>query len=107
MDHPLRPMPADGVGSEQLSEAMGVTYIGSSRELGVSMPATIIFNDKSKEPRDALLFFAIIDILQDYNARKQFENLGKSVVYNRNEISAVSPKMYSRRFQDFLAKVFC
>ena len=102
----MRPM-VMAEGLEKLSEAMGVTYIGSSRELGVSMPATIIFNDKSKEPRDALLFFAIIDILQDYNARKQFENLGKSVVYNRNEISAVSPKMYSRRFQDFLAKVFC
>ncbi|QDZ24292.1 phosphatidylinositol phosphate kinase [Chloropicon primus] len=89
---------------EKLSEAMGVSY--SQRVLGVSMPATVIYNDESKEPRDALLFFAIIDILQDYNARKQLENVSKSVVYKRNEISAVSPKMYSKRFQDFLGKVF-
>ena len=40
----MRPM-VMAEGLEKLSEAMGVTYIGSSRELGVSMPATIIFND--------------------------------------------------------------
>ena len=91
-------------GLEELSEVMGMSY---TRELGVNMPATVIFNDKSKPPRDALLFFAIIDILQDYNAKKQIENVSKSVVYKRNEISAVSPKMYSKRFQDFMGKVFC
>jgi len=98
----MRPITADGL--EQLSEAMGVAM--PTRELGVSMPATVIYNDGEREPRDAVLFFAIIDILQDYNARKQLENVSKSVVYKRNEISAVSPKNYSRRFQDFMAKCF-
>jgi 1-phosphatidylinositol-4-phosphate 5-kinase len=91
-------------GMEQLSQAMGVSY---TRELGVNMPATVVFKDPKKPPRDALLFFAIIDILQDYNTKKQLENVSKSVLYKRNEISAVSPKMYSKRFQDFMGKVFC
>ena len=77
-----------------------------TRELGVSMPATVIYNDGEREPRDAVLFFAIIDILQDYNARKQLENVSKSVVYKRNAGITPSPKNYSRRFQDFMAKCF-
>jgi len=101
----MRPVTMEGREEDmaQLSQVMGVTY---TRELGVNMPATVIFNDKSKPPRDALLFFAIIDILQDYNTKKQLENVSKSVVYKRSEISAVSPKAYSKRFQDFMGKIF-
>ena len=46
----MRPITADGL--EQLSEAMGVAM--PTRELGVSMPATVIYNDGEREPRDAV-----------------------------------------------------
>ncbi|TVU47657.1 hypothetical protein EJB05_07263, partial [Eragrostis curvula] len=56
--------------------------------------------------RDVYLFFGIIDILQDYDITKKLEHAYKSFQVNPGCISAVDPKLYSRRFQDFIRRVF-
>ena len=37
---------------------------------------------------------------------KRIEHSYKSIFNNRNSISAVDPKRYSQRFQEFMQKVF-
>ncbi|XP_042408453.1 phosphatidylinositol 4-phosphate 5-kinase 1-like isoform X1 [Zingiber officinale] len=60
----------------------------------------------SDELHSVLLCFGIIDILQDYDIAKKLEHAYKSLQVNPNSISAVDPKLYSRRFQDFISKIF-
>ena len=44
--------------------------------------------------------------MQDYNISKRFEHGFKSLLIDGSTISAVDPRLYSRRFQDFLKRVF-
>jgi 1-phosphatidylinositol-4-phosphate 5-kinase len=55
---------------------------------------------------DVVLFFGIIDILQDYDISKKLEHAYKSMQYDPNSISAVDPKQYCKRFRDFIFKAF-
>ncbi|KAF5946217.1 hypothetical protein HYC85_016445 [Camellia sinensis] len=87
-------------------------------KFGVKMPARAVRvrrNGKDDMALDqevegeccnVLLYFGIIDILQGYNMRKRIEHACKAIQYDSVSISAVSPKVYSARFQDFLFKVF-
>lgn len=52
------------------------------------------------------IFFGIIDILQDYDISKKLEHAYKSMQYDPTSISAVDPKQYSKRFRDFIFRVF-
>lgn len=58
------------------------------------------------EVYDVVLYFGIIDILQEYNITKKLEHAYKSLVFDPLTISAVEPKLYSKRFISFLEKVF-
>lgn len=58
------------------------------------------------EDYDAVLFMGIIDILQEYNVKKKLEHAFKSLRYNPLEISVVEPKLYAKRFNNFLKTVF-
>ncbi|CAF0985100.1 unnamed protein product [Didymodactylos carnosus] len=49
-----------------------------------------------------LLYVGIIDILQSYRIRKQFEHAFKSVFADGATISVTNPSFYSERFQSFL-----
>lgn len=81
-------------------------------QLGVNMPAraeqipgkeeTQMFH----EAYDVVLYLGIIDILQDYNMTKKIEHAYKSLQFDSLSISAVDPTFYSRRFLDFIQKVF-
>ncbi|RWW08296.1 hypothetical protein GW17_00028273 [Ensete ventricosum] len=55
---------------------------------------------------DVILYFGVIDILQDYDITKKLEHAYKSLQVDPNSISAVDPKLYSRRFQDFIGRIF-
>ncbi|KAG9448356.1 hypothetical protein H6P81_014484 [Aristolochia fimbriata] len=55
---------------------------------------------------DVILYFGIIDILQQYNAAKRFEHAYKSIQFDSQSISAVNPKTYAARLQEFLSRVF-
>lgn len=65
-----------------------------------------LIGEPTGERYDVVLFFGIIDILQDYDISKKLEHAYKSMQYDPTSISAVDPKQYSKRFRDFVFKVF-
>lgn len=65
-----------------------------------------LVGEPTGEYYDVVMFFGIIDILQDYDITKKLEHAYKSIQYDPNSISAVDPKQYSRRFRDYVFKVF-
>ncbi|XP_020211000.1 phosphatidylinositol 4-phosphate 5-kinase 9 [Cajanus cajan] len=81
-------------------------------QLGVNMPsrAERISGKREKqmfhEVYDVVLYLGIIDILQDYNMTKKIEHAYKSLQFDSLSISAVDPTFYSRRFLEFIQKVF-
>lgn len=66
-----------------------------------------LVGEATGECYEVIMFFGIIDILQDYDITKRLEHAYKSIQYDPTSISAVDPKQYSRRFRDFIFKVFC
>ncbi|XP_039010827.1 phosphatidylinositol 4-phosphate 5-kinase 5-like [Hibiscus syriacus] len=90
----------------------------ASIKLGINMPAraerTIrkpefelqLVGERTGEFYEVVIFFGIIVILQDYDITKKLEHAYKSIQYDPTSISAVDPKQYSRRFRDFIFKVF-
>lgn len=85
-------------------------------QLGVNMPAQanskLLHNGLDSAETDPIvvydvvLYFGIIDILQEYNMTKKLEHACKSLKYDPLLISAIKPKMYSKRFISFLKEVF-
>ncbi|TKY45611.1 Phosphatidylinositol 4-phosphate 5-kinase 2 [Spatholobus suberectus] len=61
---------------------------------------------RSGETCDVILYFGIIDILQDYDISKKLEHAYKSLQVDPTSISAVDPKLYSKRFRDFVGRIF-
>ncbi|KAL6987281.1 Phosphatidylinositol 4-phosphate 5-kinase 5 [Sarracenia purpurea var. burkii] len=90
----------------------------ASIRLGVNMPARVerterkndtefqLVGEPTGEYYDVVMFFGIIDILQDYDISKKLEHAYKSIQYDPTSISAVDPRQYSRRFRDFIFKIF-
>ncbi|WVY96712.1 hypothetical protein V8G54_028863 [Vigna mungo] len=81
-------------------------------QLGVNMPARAEQIPGKEEVEmfheayDVVLYLGIIDILQEYNMTKKIEHAYKSIQFDSLSISAVDPTFYSRRFLDFIQKVF-
>ncbi|KAJ4833707.1 Phosphatidylinositol 4-phosphate 5-kinase 6 [Turnera subulata] len=87
-------------------------------KLGANMPAqaertvrrgdceTQLIGEPTGQLFDVILTFGIIDILQDYDISKKLEHAYKSMQYDPTSISAVDPKQYSKRFRDFIFRVF-
>ncbi|XP_031373538.1 phosphatidylinositol 4-phosphate 5-kinase 1-like [Punica granatum] len=69
----------------------GVTHLTPSRNRGTY---------------EVVLYFGIIDILQDYDISKKIEHAYKSLQVDPASISAVDPKLYSKRFRDFIGRIF-
>ncbi|XP_022993785.1 phosphatidylinositol 4-phosphate 5-kinase 6-like isoform X1 [Cucurbita maxima] len=107
----------DGLGLDSCISRMA-TSRWASTSLGINMEAkaekTIrksdlegqLIGEPTGERYDVILFFGIIDILQDYDISKKLEHAYKSMQYDPTLISAVDPKQYSKRFRDFVFKVF-
>ncbi|KAL2326051.1 hypothetical protein Fmac_025109 [Flemingia macrophylla] len=91
----------------------------ASIKLGQNMPARVertvrrsdcelqLVGEPIGEFYEVVLFFGIIDILQDYDISKKLEHAYKSIQYDPTSISAVDPRQYSRRFRDFIFRIFC
>ncbi|KAL9405402.1 hypothetical protein Peur_002374 [Populus x canadensis] len=85
-------------------------------QLGVNMPAQASHKltrdevDSAEielfEVYDVVLYMGVIDILQEYNVKKKVEHACKSLKFDPLSISAVEPKLYAKRFLNFLHKVF-
>ena len=89
----------------------------SSIRLGINMPARVektvrrgdetqLIGEPTGEFYEVVLFFGIIDILQDYDISKKLEHAYKSFQFDPTSISAVDPKQYSKRFRDFIFRAF-
>ncbi|KAJ1436025.1 Phosphatidylinositol-4-phosphate 5-kinase, core [Sesbania bispinosa] len=90
----------------------------ASIKLGVNMPARVertvrrngcelqLVGEPIGEFYEVVLFFGVIDILQDYDISKKLEHAYKSIQYDPTSISAVDPRQYSRRFRDFIFRIF-
>uniref|UniRef100_M4CGC5 Phosphatidylinositol 4-phosphate 5-kinase n=2 Tax=Brassica campestris TaxID=3711 RepID=M4CGC5_BRACM len=87
----------------------------ASIRLGGNMPARAertmrrsdceLVGEPTGEYYEVVMIFGIIDILQDYDISKKLEHAYKSIQYDPTSISAVDPRLYSRRFRDFIFKV--
>ncbi|XP_057417438.1 phosphatidylinositol 4-phosphate 5-kinase 2-like [Lotus japonicus] len=86
-------------------------------KLGMNMPARAervsgsgsgnsTLSENSSEISDVILYFGIIDILQGYDIGKKIEHAYKSLQVDPTSISAVDPKLYSKRFRDFIHRIF-
>ena len=60
----------------------------------------------SGETYDVVIYCGIIDILQDYDISKKLEHAYKSLQVDPSSISAVDPKLYSKRFRYFVGRIF-
>jgi 1-phosphatidylinositol-4-phosphate 5-kinase len=56
--------------------------------------------------KSAVYFIGIIDILTQYNTKKKFEHMFKSIKYDGNTISCVPPRQYADRFYRFMKDAF-
>ncbi|TKY73763.1 Phosphatidylinositol 4-phosphate 5-kinase 2 [Spatholobus suberectus] len=63
-------------------------------------------SESGGEVSDVILYFGIIDILQDYDISKKLEHAYKSLQVDPSSISAVDPKLYSKRFREFIHRIF-
>ncbi|KAK8549102.1 hypothetical protein V6N12_062000 [Hibiscus sabdariffa] len=100
------------------AELRGMDKILSGRKpsirLGANMPARaeqIARSDLDQyshndEVYEVVLYIGIIDILQDYDISKKLEHAYKSLQADPTSISAVDPKHYSKRFRDFIGRIF-
>ncbi|KAH9615971.1 hypothetical protein KSS87_020184 [Heliosperma pusillum] len=64
------------------------------------------FSSRNSGTCQVILYLGIIDILQDYDISKRLEHAYKSLHTDPTLISAVDPKLYSKRFRDFIARIF-
>lgn len=92
------------------STNFGMRIPGRARrvERGESLGSVVGKNVKGggEEWYDVILYLGIIDIFQDYGVRKRIEHCYKSIQHSSKTISAVHPKIYSSRFQDFVSQIF-
>lgn len=91
----------------------GIKMCRSKVQIGYNMPARAcrrLANGKvdpnPKEAYDVLLYFGVIDILQEYDMGKKLEHAYKSFQFDSLSISAVDPALYSKRFQHFMQEIF-
>uniref|UniRef100_A0A0D3FIM0 1-phosphatidylinositol-4-phosphate 5-kinase n=1 Tax=Oryza barthii TaxID=65489 RepID=A0A0D3FIM0_9ORYZ len=78
----------------------------SRAELTIRKNDTDVVGQPTGQYCDVILYFGIIDILQDYDIGKKIEHAYKSFQYDSTSISAVDPRQYSRRFRDFIYNAF-
>ncbi|XP_073101105.1 phosphatidylinositol 4-phosphate 5-kinase 4-like isoform X6 [Elaeis guineensis] len=103
--------------ARRLKNSIYFGYRWAAIKLGANMPArverikrndveSLLIGEPTGEFYDVILFFGIIDILQDYDISKKLEHAYKSIQYDPTSISAVDPKQYAKRFRDFIFRVF-
>ena len=101
----------DGTNLPKLTDAELAQAFASSRAR--SIPARSMLEGSGLHARipsgeDVIVFGGIIDILQQYGARKKLEHSYKVIRYagEKAGISVTSPPVYAKRFLDFMRSVF-
>ncbi|KAM7256666.1 hypothetical protein ACFE04_012407 [Oxalis oulophora] len=94
------------LGANMPGKAQRVSRIESDQSTRGGSCNSTFSKSGSGEMFDVVLYFGIIDILQDYDISKKLEHAYKSLQVDSTSISAVDPKLYSKRFRDFIRKIF-
>ncbi|KAJ9544690.1 hypothetical protein OSB04_024397 [Centaurea solstitialis] len=102
----LEPICKNFFQTPMVSFAHVYNYRWGNLRLGINMPARVermerfieteLLGEPTGECYDVVMFFGIIDILQDYDITKKLEHAYKSIHYDPNLISAVDPRQYSK-----------
>ncbi|BBN06068.1 1-phosphatidylinositol-4-phosphate 5-kinase [Marchantia polymorpha subsp. ruderalis] len=117
------PLRASGTGLTGGDGEVDLVLPGTARlriQLGVNMPAradriprrqeddtnAALEKEIFGESYDVVLYFGIIDILQEYDISKRIEHAYKSLQFDASSISAVEPRLYAKRFQEFIQRTF-
>ncbi|KAK9815279.1 hypothetical protein WJX72_000998 [[Myrmecia] bisecta] len=100
----MRPVAFSHGATDELTHSLGLQRV----HLGINMASTAVPGspEAGSQPEDVVLYFGIIDILQEYNLSKKLEHSFKALRHDGSAISAVDPRTYSRRFQEFMRRVF-
>lgn len=77
---------------------------GIENILGANSSAFSLHSDTEGHARE-VYYIGIIDILQEYNARKMAETFFKSIVDDRAKVSSLPAKEYAARFVSFMSSV--
>ena len=77
---------------------------GSGFSLGQTLPAVAVRKDGTGPREPVVLYFGIIDFLQEYNWRKRAEHAWKATVHDARAVSVCDSAAYSHRFQEFLTR---
>ncbi|XP_027360793.1 phosphatidylinositol 4-phosphate 5-kinase 2-like [Abrus precatorius] len=93
------------LGTNMPARAESVCKAGLDQHTGTGS-SNSIHSESGGEVSDVILYFGIIDILQDYDISKKLEHAYKSLQVDPSSISAVDPKLYSKRFRDFIHRIF-
>ncbi|CAL0319768.1 unnamed protein product [Lupinus luteus] len=102
---PIGRGPLIRLGSDMPAKAERVSKAGFDQHTGSGSSNSTPL-DSSGEISDVILYFGIIDILQDYDISKKLEHAYKSLQADPTSISAVDPKLYSKRFRNFIHRIF-
>ncbi|CAK0741103.1 hypothetical protein CVIRNUC_001300 [Coccomyxa viridis] len=97
ISHAANIYPGAGGGGLRAGRMMSL-HSALRAQLGVAVPAMSIAKEGSLDPEPCLLFFGIVDFLQQYNLRKKSEHAFKSLVLNSKLISVMDPDSYAERF---------
>ncbi|CAL0305248.1 unnamed protein product [Lupinus luteus] len=104
---PIGGGPRIRLGTDMPARAERVCKAGFDQHTGSGSSSYSTPSDSSGgEISDVILYFGIIDILQDYDISKKLEHAYKSLQADPTSISAVDPKLYSKRFRDFIHRIF-
>ncbi|GJP37977.1 hypothetical protein CLOM_g22421 [Closterium sp. NIES-68] len=90
-----------GVVGQLLGQGMAATAVRVDRRTRRAIEDPLL-----GEAYEVVLYFGIIDILQEYDVTKKVEHLYKSLQYDGHSISAVNPSLYARRFRSFIYATF-
>uniref|UniRef100_A0A2N9IP70 Phosphatidylinositol 4-phosphate 5-kinase n=1 Tax=Fagus sylvatica TaxID=28930 RepID=A0A2N9IP70_FAGSY len=94
------------LGANMPARAERVSRVGLDQHSSGSGSSNSTPSQGGGEIFDVILYFGIIDILQDYDISKKLEHAYKSLQVDPTSISAVDPKLYSKRFRDFIHRIF-
>ncbi|KAL5982602.1 Phosphatidylinositol 4-phosphate 5-kinase 1 [Asimina triloba] len=115
----LHPMEAEGRDMEQALSGRKPIRLGANMPAWAQHVPRSDFDQLQPSPSNStkstpsngdvskvILYVGIIDILQDYDISKRIEHAYKSWHVDPASISAVDPKLYSKRLRDFIGRVF-
>ncbi|RMZ52957.1 hypothetical protein APUTEX25_001076 [Auxenochlorella protothecoides] len=99
--------PGTGPGPGPVAAPAALDAMGSA---GTAVPALAVQTEgegaAGATPQPVLLYFAIIDFLQDYNLRKRVERAVKARFHPAADISVASAEVYAARFKAMVRDLF-